>query len=156
MIALYMDPPQHAAVFCGDEETAIQALGPRDRLDPVVPRSPRRAEKHGLEYYRHGTLSLSAALEVKTGKVHGKTARRHTRVDFIGFLADRVERSPAGQEIHIELDHLSAHKTPAVKEFLDPNPQVRFHFTSKSGLPRSSATSSPAASSLPSPIFPAS
>ena len=66
---------------------------------------------------------------MKTGKVHGKTARRHTSADFIGFLADIVERSPAGKEIHIVLDNLSTHKTQAVKEFLDQNPQVRFHFT---------------------------
>ena len=126
IIGLYMDPPQHAVVFCVDEKTAIQAL---DRLDPVLPLSPGRAEKHGFEYYRHGTLSLYAALDVKTGKVHGKTARRHTSADFIGFLADIVEQSPAGQEIHIVLDNLSAHKTAAVKEFLDDHPRVRFHFT---------------------------
>lgn len=59
IIALYLDPPQHAAVFCVDEKTAIQAL---DRLDPVLPLSPGRAERHGFEYYRHGTLSLYAAL----------------------------------------------------------------------------------------------
>ncbi len=58
------DPPQHAAVFCLDEKTAIQAL---DRLDPVLPLSPGRAERHGFEYYRHGTLSLYATLDVKTG-----------------------------------------------------------------------------------------
>lgn len=126
IIALYMDPPQHAAVFCVDEKTAIQAL---DRLDPVLPLSPGRAETHGFEYYRHGTLSLYAALDVKTGRVHGKTARRHTSADFIGFLADIVERNPVGKEIHIVLDNLSAHKTAAVEEFLDHHPQVRFHFT---------------------------
>jgi len=60
IIALYLDPPQHAAVFCVDEKTAIQAL---DRLDPVLPLSPGRAERHGFEYYRHGTLSLYAALD---------------------------------------------------------------------------------------------
>ena len=59
IIGLYLDPPQHAAVFCVDEKTAIQAL---DRLDPVLPLSPGRAERHGLAYYRHGTLSLYAAL----------------------------------------------------------------------------------------------
>ena len=37
IIGLYMNPPQHAAVFCVDEKTAIQAL---DRLDPVLPMSP--------------------------------------------------------------------------------------------------------------------
>src|SRR5215471_21298180 len=62
IIGLYMTPPQHAAVFCVDEKTAIQAL---DRLDPVLPLSPGRAERHGFEYYRHGTLSLYAALNVK-------------------------------------------------------------------------------------------
>src|SRR6202790_1109616 len=126
IIGLYLHPPQHAAVFCLDEKTAIQAL---DRLDPVLPLSPGRAERHGFEYYRHGTLSLYADLDVKTGKVEGKTARRHTSADFIGFLADIVERSPAGKEIHIVLDNLSAHKTQAVREFLEQNPQVRFHFT---------------------------
>src|SRR5438045_2316286 len=71
IIGLYLNPPQHAAVFSVDEKTAIQAL---DRLDPVLPLSPGRAERHGFEYYRHGTLSLYAALDTKTGRVHGKTA----------------------------------------------------------------------------------
>jgi transposase len=39
VIELYLDAPQHAAVFCVDEKTAIQAL---DRLDPVLPLSPVR------------------------------------------------------------------------------------------------------------------
>src|SRR5487761_951759 len=72
VIGLYVNPPQHAAVFCVDEKTAIQAL---DRLDPVLPLSPGRAERHGFEYYRHGTLSLYAALDTATGRVHGKQPR---------------------------------------------------------------------------------
>lgn len=83
IIGLYMDPPQHAAVFCIDEKTAIQAL---DRLDRRLPLSPGRAERHGFEYYRHGTLSLFAALDPKTGQVIGQTAPRHTAEDFVGFL----------------------------------------------------------------------
>lgn len=126
IIALYMDPPQHAAVFCIDEKTAIQAL---DRLDPVLPLSPGRAEKHGFEYHRHGTLSLYAALDVKTGQVHGKTARRHTSEDFLAFLSDIVRRTPGSKPVHIILDNLSAHKTKTVTAFLDQNPRVRFHFT---------------------------
>ncbi|MGH7255709.1 MAG: hypothetical protein ACREI3_08025 [Nitrospirales bacterium] len=50
-----MHPPPHAAVFCVDEQTAIPAL---DRVDPVLPLSPGRAERHGFESARHGTLSL--------------------------------------------------------------------------------------------------
>src|SRR5207302_4828214 len=85
VIALYVNPPQHAAVFAVDEKTAIQAL---DRLDPVLPLSPGRAERHGFEYYRHGTLSLYAALNTKTGEVIGKTAERHTSEEFVAFLSD--------------------------------------------------------------------
>src|SRR5438477_12089246 len=126
IIGLYMNPPQHAAVFCVDEKTAIQAL---DRLDPVLPLSPGRAERHGFEYYRHGTLSLYAALDVKTGKVEGKTAKRHTSAEFLVFLRGLVQKSRWAKEIHIVLDNLSAHKTKAVEEFLQENPKVRFHFT---------------------------
>ena len=75
IIALYVNPPQHAAVFCVDEKTAIQAL---DRLDPVLPLSPGRLERHGFEYYRHGTLSLYAAFNTASGEVIGKTVARHT------------------------------------------------------------------------------
>src|SRR6266853_2887657 len=126
IIGLYLNPPQHAAVFCIDEKTAIQAL---DRLDPVLPLSPGRAERHGFEYYRHGTLSLYAALDVKTGKVQGKTAERHTSAEFVGFLGEVVSGCKPGQEIHIILDNLSAHKTKKVEEFLDDNPNVKLHFT---------------------------
>src|SRR5580692_4304658 len=126
IIGLYLHPPQHAAVFCLDEKTAIQAL---DRLDPVLPLSPGRAERHGFEYYRHGTLSLYAALDTKTGRVHGKTAARHTSADFVDFLGEVVTQCRPRQEIHIILDNLSAHKTPALRDFLQQHPHVRFHFT---------------------------
>ena len=126
IIALYLNPPQHAAVFCVDEKTAIQAL---DRLDPVVPLSPGRAERHGFEYYRHGTLSLYAALNVKTGRVEGRTASRHTSAEFVSFLKAVVKNARWAREIHIVLDNLSAHKTSSVAEFLQRNPKVQFHFT---------------------------
>ena len=125
IIGLYLNPPQHAAVFCVDEKTAIQAL---DRLDPVLPLSPGRAERHGFEYYRHGTLSLYAALDTQSGKVLGKTAARHTSQEFVEFLTEVVERAPA-REVRIILDNLSAHKSQVVRDFLAAHPNVHFHFT---------------------------
>jgi transposase len=126
IIGLYLNPPQHAAIFCVDEKSAIQAL---DRLDPVLPLSPGRIERHGFEYYRHGTLSLYAALDVKSGKVHGKTAARHTSEEFVDFLGQVVGLCPPEQEIHIIVDNLSAHKTKKVSEFLESRPGVKLHFT---------------------------
>jgi transposase len=126
IIGLYLNPPAHAAVFCVDEKSAIQAL---DRLDPVLPLSPGRAERHGFEYYRHGTLSLYAAFNTKTGEVLGKTAPRHTSGQFVAFLADIVANQPKGKEIHVIADNLSAHKTKLVQQFLSDHPKVQIHYT---------------------------
>ena len=115
IIGLYLNPPQHAAVFCVDEKSAIQAL---DRLDPVLPMSPGRAERHGFEYYRHGTLSLYAALDVRSGKVHGKTAAPSHQRRVCGFSASSgwMVQARARRSTSI-LDNLSAHKTQKVASF---------------------------------------
>ena len=110
VIGLYVNPPDHAAVFAVDEKTAIQAL---DRLDPVLPLSPGRAERHGFEYYRHGTLSLFAALNTQSGEVLGQTVPRHTSAAFVDFLGDIVASQPKRREIHVIADNLSTHKTQA-------------------------------------------
>ena len=126
VIGLYMNPPQHAAVFCVDEKTAIQAL---DRRDPILPLSPGRAERHGFEYVRHGTLSLYAAFNTRTGEVLGKTVRRHTSQEFVAFLERLVAINKRKREIHVILDNLSAHKTKRVEAFLENNRKVKLHFT---------------------------
>jgi transposase len=126
VIGLYVNPPQHAAVFCVDEKTAIQAL---DRLDPVLPLSPGRMERHGFEYFRHGTLSLYAALNTKTGQVLGQTVSRHTSEAFVAFLAEIVATQPIDREIHVVADNLSAHKSKRVRDFLADFPNVHLHFT---------------------------
>jgi transposase len=126
IIGLYLNPPMHAAVFSMDEKSAIQAL---DRLDPVLPLSPGRAERHGFEYYRHGTLSLYAALNTRTGQVLGKTSARHTSAEFVEFLGQIVASQPTQKEIHVIADNLSAHKTKAVWAFLQANPNLRLHYT---------------------------
>ncbi len=126
VIGLYVNPPQHAIVFSVDEKTAIQAL---DRTLPVLPFSPGRAERHGFEYIRNGTLSLYAALDTRTGRVTGKTVERYTSEAFVAFLGALVAEHPADQEIHIIADNLSAHKTKRVKEFLATHLNVHLHFT---------------------------
>ena len=147
--------PLNAAVFWVDEKSAIQAL---DRLDPVLPLSPGRAERHGFEYYRHGTLSLYAAHSIPgSGQVIGQTSARHTSAEFVAFLETLVARQPQQQSVLI-CDNLSAQKT---KIFWLVTPKCVFitrpltppgSIKSKSGSPKSSETSSPAASSVRSKI----
>jgi transposase len=126
IIGLYLNPPENAAVFCVDEKTCIQAL---DRRDPVLPLSPGRAERHGFKYVRHGTLSLYAALEVATGRVHGQPTERHTSLDFLAFMDKVVAAQPADRPIHVILDNQSTHKTKAVAAWLAEHTNVQFHFT---------------------------
>jgi hypothetical protein len=122
-----------------DEKTAIQAP---DRKDPVLSLSPRRAERHGFEYFRHGTLSLYAAFDTETAEVLGKTAVRHTSAEFLAFLADIVVNQPRPTTSR-------PRKARQVEDLLDRHPEVHLHFTpiyfswlnrSDSGVPRLSAT----------------
>jgi hypothetical protein len=46
IIGFYLKALVHAAVLCVDDKTAIQTL---DRLHPVFPFSPGRAERHDFE-----------------------------------------------------------------------------------------------------------
>lgn len=113
-------------MFCVDEKSAIEAP---DRLDRRLPLSPGRAEKHGFEYYRRGTLSLYAVLNPQTGEILGQTAARHTSQEFVTFLEDVVATQPAQREVHVILDKLSTHQTDLVKRYLEQHPNATLHFT---------------------------
>ena len=125
ILGLYLNPPRKAAVFCVDEKTAIQAL---DRTQPALPLRSGQPERQAVEYVRHGTVSLLAALEVHTGKVQGRCVARHTSQEFVCFLDEAVlgqHRRP----VHLILDNLATHKTAAVRAWLEKHPQVQLHFT---------------------------
>jgi transposase-like protein len=66
---LYLEPPAGAAVVCVDDKPGIQAL---ERIHPMSLAKPGAAGRFELEYKRHGTKALSAALDVATGKVFGQ------------------------------------------------------------------------------------
>lgn len=125
ILGLYLDPPKNTAVFCVDEKTAIQAL---DRSQPALPLRPGQPERHAVEYVRHGTVSLFAALEVHSGKVLGRCAPRHTSEEFVEFLHQAIRRHRR-KAIHIILDNLSVHKTPRVRAWAAQHPNVEFHYT---------------------------
>jgi transposase len=126
IVGLYMDPPQHAVVLCVDEKSQIQAL---DRTAPLLPMQPGQAERRTHDYKRHGTTSLFAALDVKTGQVIGEIRRRHRSEEFRRFL-DRIDASvPATLDVHIILDNYSTHKTPRIRAWFAKRPRFHVHFT---------------------------
>ena len=113
-------------VLCVDEKSQIQAL---DRTAPLLPMQPGQAERRTHDYRRHGTTSLFAALDVKTGTVIGETHRRHRAVEFRTFL-DRVDSSvPADVDVHIVMDNYGTHKTPSIRAWFAKRPRFHVHFT---------------------------
>lgn len=125
VVGLYLNPPTNAVVLSLDEKTQIQAL---ERTQPMLPLRPNLPARQTHDYRRHGLTSLYAALEVASGKVLGECSERHTAADFLRFLK-RLRRSYRGRELHVILDNSSTHSTPAVRQWLEDHPNVRFHFT---------------------------
>lgn len=128
VVGLYLNPPERALVLCVDEKSQVQAL---DRSQPLLPMRPGQAERRTHDYYRHGTTSLFAALDVATGRVIGKCHRRHRQQEFLKFLRhlDQVIEKEPGQQIHLVLDNYGTHKTPAVTRWFARHPEYHVHFT---------------------------
>jgi transposase len=126
IIGLYMNPPDHALVLCVDEKSQIQAL---DRTQPLLPMRPGQAERRSHDYQRHGTTSLFAALDVKTGKVLGECHRRHRAQEFRKFLETIDRNVPSALDVHVILDNSSTHKTPSIRRWLAKRGRYHLHFT---------------------------
>ena len=126
IVGLYMSPPDKALVLCVDEKSQIQAL---DRTQPGLPMKKGRAATMTHDYKRHGTTTLFAALDVKSGLVIGECRPRHRAKEFIAFLK-RIDRAVAKHlDVHLVLDNYSTHKTAEVKAWLAKHPRFKMHFT---------------------------
>jgi transposase len=126
IVGLYMDPPDKALVLCVDEKSQIQAL---DRTQPLLPMRPGQAERRSHDYVRHGTTTLFAALDVKTGKIVGECYRRHRATEFRRFL-DRIDDAvPRDLDVHLILDNYTTHKTAPIRRWLAKRPRYHVHFT---------------------------
>lgn len=126
VVALYMNPPEHAIVVCVDEKTGIQAL---DRTQPSLPMLPGSPATATHDYVRNGTIDLFAALNIGTGHVITRTDRQHRSIEFRKFLDLVADQVPNDVAVHIILDNASTHKTAAVTKWLQRHPRFEFHFT---------------------------
>ena len=126
IVGLYMNPPEHALVFCVDEKSQIQAL---DRTQPLLPLRPGQVERGTHDYKRNGTTSLFAALELKTSRVIGQLHRRHRSREFRHFLDVIESQVPAELEVHIIADNYGTHKTAMIRNWFAKRPNFHIHFT---------------------------
>jgi transposase len=126
VVGLYINPPDKALVLCVDEKSQIQAL---DRTQPGLPMKKGRAGTMTHDYKRHGTTTLFAALDLKSGIVIGECQPRHRAKEFICFLK-RIDRCVKKHlDIHLVLDNYGTHKTPEVKAWLGKHRRFKLHFT---------------------------
>ena len=126
IVGLYLDPPDRAVVLCVDEKSQIQAL---DRTQPGLPLKKGRAQTMTHDYRRHGTTTLFAALDVKSGMVIGECLPRHRAREFLRFLRSIDRDVPKHRDVHLVLDNYATHKTPEVKAWLEKHPRFKLHFT---------------------------
>jgi len=126
IVGLYMNPPERALVLCVDEKSQIQAL---DRTAPLLPMGPGQIERRTHDYARHGTTSLFAALDTRTGKIIGQNQQRHRSEEFRNFL-DTIEKNvPEELDVHLIMDNYGTHKTKLIHNWLAKRPRFHVHFT---------------------------
>jgi transposase len=141
IVGLYLNPPENAIVLAVDACPLRAGLGPRSPTRPGKPaiqaleraqgylKLPNGRSLHGQahEYRRCGNSTLFTALDVATGQIKAKHAKRRRRVEFLAFMNAVVVDYP-DQEIHVVLDNLKTHK-PKRDRWLARHQNVHFHFT---------------------------
>ena len=129
VVGLYMSPPDNALVLCVDEKSQIQAL---DRMQPLLPMLPTHPERRTNTYARHGTTSLFAALDIATGRVIGKTYRRHRAQEFRKFLDEIEAAVPAHLDVHLVMDNYGTHVMGMIQAWAKSH-RVRIYLTPTNG-----------------------
>lgn len=126
ILGLYLNPPTRALVLCCDEKSQCQAL---ERTQPGLPLGQGHIATRTHDYYRHGTVTLFAALNYLNGKILAERAPRHRHQEWLKFL-QRIEReAPPGVDVHLILDNYATHKHPKVLRWLARRPRFHLHFT---------------------------
>ena len=126
VVGLYRNAPEHAMVWCCDEQSQVQALA---RTQPGLPRKQGRAGTMTHDCVRHGTTTLFAALNVADGTLIGPCQDRPRHQEWLKFLQLIEAQTPAGRDLHLLLDNYATHKHPKVKKWLARHPRFHLHFT---------------------------
>ena len=108
-----------------DEKSQVQVQA-QSRSQPAFPMMPGMPEKRTHDYFRHGTTSLFAAMNVQDGTVIASPHRRHRAREFRKFLATIDQTVPEHLDVHVICDNYGTHKRPTVKSWLQKN-YLRFH-----------------------------
>lgn len=124
---LYMNPPENAVVLCIDEKTGIQAL---DRTQPMLPLRAKKPRAWTNEYVRHGTRTMLAGLDIRTGRVTAHVRNNRRSKTFLAFMNHLVSpKRYAGKRLYLVMDNLNTHRNKAMDNWLGNHPNVSVHYT---------------------------
>lgn len=126
VIGLYLAPPAKALVLCCDEKSQCQAL---ERTQPGLPLGVGHIRTRTHDYYRHGTITLFAALNYLDGRVFSATAERHTHLEWLAFLKKLHRQTPKELDLHLIVDNYATHKHALVRAWIAKHPRIHLHFT---------------------------
>ena len=126
IVGLYLNPPDHAVVLCVDEKSQVQAL---ERSQPVLPMGLGYVEGVTHDYFRHGTTTVFAALDIANGAVLAQCKARHRHQEFLAFLRHIDAAVPAHLDVHLVMDNYATHKHATVRTWLAKRPRFHVHFT---------------------------
>ena len=126
VIGLYLNPPEKALILCCDEKSQCQAL---ERTQPGLPLGVGHIKTKTHDYFRHGTLTLFAALNYLDGKLITRIAKRHRHQEWLAFLKTIEQETPSALDLHLIADNYATHKHAEVKRWLAKHPRFHMHFT---------------------------
>jgi len=109
-----------------DEKSQMQAL---ERSQPVLLMGLGYVECVTHDYFRHGTTSLFAALDIATGTVIGQCEPRHRPQEFQSFLNHIEKNVRSNLDIHGVMDNYGTHKHSKARAWFAKRPQFHPRFT---------------------------
>jgi transposase len=122
---LYVRPPRKTTVLSLDEKPGVPVRSRRHPTRPIQPGKPARVE---FEYRRHGTRTVFAAFNIKTGRVLVRVTRDRKLprlLEFLELIVKTYRRGP----IIIITDNVTNRRVEATKSWLRRHPRVAFVFT---------------------------
>jgi len=116
VLSLYRQPPKDGPVVCFDEMGPVQLIPHHGSGWAPV----RRCERLRATYSKkNGVRYLFGAYDVHADRLHGRLRSRKRATDVLGFFAQIRMRYDPRLRIHLVMDNLSTHKTPAVREWAE-------------------------------------
>jgi transposase len=127
---IYLNPPEDAVVLCIDEKTGMQAT---ERKNATQRPRPGRPGRYEYEYIRHGTQSLLASFDIRTGKVVAQCGATRTAEDLLAFMEQVAETYRDHSKIIVIWDNLNIHHDGKDKRWTAFNERhggkFEFHYT---------------------------